>query len=330
MNNTLILEEDYDLQSSIDYMTKSHLRNVMQLAVFTTTGDKFYAINISKIQSFIIKDEIEILKPPTENRYIIGMINIRGDIVSIVDFDSWVGEESNHEEQKIIIVCSYNQKKIGIAVKEIIRIEEKASDELRVPTNADAKISYVTDIKIKDDSNEQRMCIVFDAEKLLYDSNGGEDSAKTTIYDIESFELKDNNYKIDSNKLVLVAEDSQIVIEKLREYFKKLELNFLIFENGEELINKIKTLKPEDIGLVITDIEMPIRNGYQVIKYIKQDSIYANTPVLSLTSMTNRGVYDKIIQLGAIDLINKSDLETLHKYIKDILENSGDNYVTRD
>ena len=326
MYDSMMIDDDNDIQNSIDYMTKSHLRNVMQLAIFTTTGDKFYAINISKIQSFLIKEEVEILKSPTDSEYIVGMINIRGDIVSIVDFDSWVGEESKPEEQRIIIVCNYNQKKIGIIVKEIVRIEEKSSDELRVPDGGDAKISYVTSVKIKENSKKEKMCIVFDAEKLLYDANSGDDTSKTTIYDIDSFELKDNDFKIDSNKLVLIAEDSHIVIEKLREFFKKLELNFMIYENGEDLINRIKTLEPSEIGLVITDIEMPIRNGYQVIKYIKQDSIYANVPVISLTSMTNRGVYDKITQLGAIDLVNKSDLETLHRYIKDILLGDGHDY----
>ncbi len=313
--------EDNEVQSNVDYMTKSHLRNVMQLAVFSTGSDRLYAINISKIQSFLIKDEVELLRPPTNNAYISGMINIRGDIVSVVDFDVWVGEESNKKDQKIIIICNYNQKKIGILVKEIIGIEEKASDELRVPVSRDPKISYVTEIAIKDKNINQKMCIVFDAERLLYDANVCDSGSKTTIYDVSSFDVvPPGTLEINSNKLVLVAEDSQIVIQKLKEFFTKLKLNFELYENGEDLINRVMSLDPQEIGLVITDIEMPIRNGYQVIKYIKQESIYGNVPVLSLTSMTNQGVRDKVTQLGALDLINKSDLDVLHGYIKEILE----------
>jgi chemotaxis signal transduction protein/uncharacterized protein YlzI (FlbEa/FlbD family) len=317
----LDLMDDNEIQSNVDYITKSHLRNVMQLAIFTTSSDRLYAINISKIQSFLIKDEVELLKPPSANAYIVGLINIRGDIVSIVDFDAWVGEEAGREDQKIIIICNYNQKKIGIMVKDIIGIKEKISDELRVPSSRDPKISYVTDVLVKDNNKDKKMCIIFDAEKLLYDTNLGDDSSKTTIYDIGSFEVTPaNKMLVNSNKLVLVAEDSQIVIEKLREFFTKIELNFEIYENGEDLLNRVMGLSPHEIGLVITDIEMPIRNGYQVIKYIKQDSHYGNVPVLSLTSMTNQGVRDKVMQLGALDLINKSDLQGLHNYIKEILE----------
>ena len=320
MYNSDLMDEN-DIQSNVDYMTKSYLRNVMQLAVFTTSSDRLYAINISKIQSFLIKEEVELLQPPTGNEYVIGLINIRGEIVSIVNFDKWVGDDVGDKDQRIIIVCNYNQKKIGIMVKEIIRIEEKSSDELRVPASRDPKISYVTDVQVKDGDETRKMCIVFDAEKLLYDANVGDEASKTTIYDIDSFEVTPpNSYKIDSDKLVLVAEDSQIVIEKLDEFLTKLGLNYEIYENGEELINRVMSLDPQEIGLVITDIEMPIRNGYQVIKYIKQESIYGNVPVLSLTSMTNQGVKDKVMELGALDLVNKSDLKLLHSYIKEILE----------
>jgi chemotaxis signal transduction protein len=313
--------DEYEIQSNVDYMTKSHFRNVMQLAIFTISSDQLYAINISKIQSFLIKDEVELLKPPRTSKYIVGMINIRGDIVSIVDFDMWVGDESGKEDQKIIIICNYNQKKIGIIVKDIIGIKEKISDELRVPSSKNPKISYVTDICVNDSDTEKKMCIVFDAEKLLYDVNLGDSSSKTTIYDVGSFEVSQaNNMLVNNNKLVLVAEDSQIVIGKLREFFIKIGLNFEIYENGEDLINRVMSLSPQEIGLVITDIEMPIRNGYQVIKYIKQDSSYGSVPVLSLTSMTNQGVRDKVTQLGALDLINKSDLKVLHEYIKEILD----------
>ena len=319
----LDLLDENDIQHNVDYMTKSHLRNVMQLAVFTTSSDRLYAINISKIQSFLIKEEVELLQPPTNNAYVSGLINIRGEIVSIVNFDKWIGDETTEKDQRIIIVCNYNQKKIGIMVKDIIRIEEKGSDELSVPASKDPKISYVTYVQPRENDSTKKMCIVFDAERLLYDANVSDKTSKTTIYDIDSFEVSPpDTFAIYSDKLVLVAEDSQIVIKKLNQFLTKLKLNFEIYENGEDLINRIMTLDPHEIGLVITDIEMPIRNGYQVIKYIKQESVYGNVPVLSLTSMTNQGVKDKVMELGALDLVNKSDLKLLPSYIKEILEGS--------
>jgi two-component system chemotaxis response regulator CheV len=291
----------------------------MQLAVFNTTSDRLYAINISKIQSFLIKDEVELLDSPTKNEFTIGMINLRDEVITVINFDKWIGSQTiSEKEQRIIIVCNYNQRKIGILVKDILKIDEKASDELRVPNSKDPKISYVTDIYENEESSDKtKMCIIFDAERLLYDSNIGKDKSESTIYDIDSISpIK----PIKEKGLVLIAEDSLIVIEKLHEFFKKIGINYELYDNGQKLIDRVDKLEPDDIGLVITDIEMPIKNGYQVIKYIKQDSKYGQVPVLSLTSMTNKGVEDKVKQLGAIDLINKSDLNTLHSYIEDILK----------
>jgi two-component system chemotaxis response regulator CheV len=317
---TMVSEEleENEIQQSVDYMTKSHLRNVMQLAVFYTSDENLYAVNISKIQSFIIKDDVEILDSPTKGAYVIGMINLRDEVISIVDFDKWIGaKKTSSEEQRIIIFCNYNMRKIGILVKDILKIDEKASNELRVPNSKDPKISYVTDIDDDKDKNSSKMCIVFDAEKLLYDANLGSGSSDSTIYDIAAIKSIEN---VSNKKLVLVAEDSQIVIEKLHEFLSKIGANYEIYENGQLLIDRVNGLNPDEIGIIITDIEMPIKNGYQVIKYVKQDSKYGQVPVLSLTSMTNKGVEDKVKQLGAIDLINKSDLKTLNKYIKDILK----------
>jgi two-component system chemotaxis response regulator CheV len=61
---------------------------------------------------------------------------------------------------------------------------------------------------------------------------------------------------------------------------------------------------------------MPIKNGFQVIKFIKENKKFQHIPVVALSSMTNLGVVDKIKRLGAANLINKSDLVELHKYIE--------------
>ena len=316
MNQQFESKENFDIQASVDYMTKSRLRNVMQLAIFYTLKDKLYAINISKIQSFVIKDSVKISKTPSSNELVAGVINLRGEVITIVRFDSWIGDDVGDDEYRIIIICNYNERKVGILVKDILKIEEKHSDELRLPSSKDPKISYVTDIETV--GNKTELCIVFDAEKLLYDINKDFTEEGTTIYDIDSI---GKVQKLFSDKLLLVAEDSTIVMEKLNEFFKKIGIRYEIFNNGQKLLDRLAKLDLNEIGLVITDIEMPIKNGYQVIKHIKKDTpSFSELPIIALTSMTNQGVYDKVTSLGALDLVNKADLTTLYNYIEKFLK----------
>ena len=310
-----MFEAENYIQKNVDYITKSYLRNVMQLAIFHTGSNKIYAINISKIQTFLIKESIEITKTPSADGLVNGVINLRGEYITIVNLDKWIGDGNiNDDVYKIIIVCNYNERKIGILVKDIIKIEEKNSSDLKLPSGNDPKISYVTEIKT--DDGENKTCIIFDAEKLLSDINVAKDKG-TTIYDIGSMTKLP---PINSDKYLLVAEDSSTVIDKLNEFFTSIGIKYEIFENGQLLIDRLETLLPHEIGLIVTDIEMPIKNGYQVIKYIKESPIYRDLPVLSLTSMTNIGVNDKVLRLGAIALINKADIKTLYEYIKEYLE----------
>ena len=308
--------ESYNsIQKNVDYITKSHLRNVMQLVVLYTGANKIYAINISKIQTFLIKDEIEITKTPSADGLVVGVINLRGEYITIVNLDVWIGDTDVDESvYKIIIVCNYNERKVGILVKEIIKIEEKDSNELKIPSGNDPKISYVTDIKI---NGKNKTVIIFDAEKLLSDINISKEGSGTTIYDVVNIK---NFPPIKSDKKLLVAEDSKTVITKLHEFFEILGIDYEIYENGQLLIDRLNKLDPNEIGLIITDIEMPIKNGYQIIKYVKETPKFKNIPIISLTSMTNRGVYDKITALGALALINKADLKTLYNYIKKFLQ----------
>jgi len=48
----------------------------------------------------------------------------------------------------------FNNKKVGILVRDIIKIEEKNSNDLRLPSSTDPKISYVTDVNVEDESQE--------------------------------------------------------------------------------------------------------------------------------------------------------------------------------
>jgi len=302
------------IQKNVDYITKSHLRNVMQLAIFQTGEGEVYAINISKILTFLIKDNIEITRTPSADKVVHGVINLRGEFITVVNLDNWIGANVDDDSiYKIIIVCNYNDKKIGILVKDIIKIEEKNSSDLKLPSGNDPKVSYVTDVII---DNKDKTCIIFDAEKLLSDINVTKGDG-TTIYDIGKM---DEFPPINSNKILLVAEDSKIVTEKLDEFFKSIGIKYEIFSNGMLLLDKLRTHHIYEIGLIVTDIEMPVKNGYQVIKHLKNDPIYKYIPIVALTSMTNRGVNDKILKLGALDLINKADMSKLYYYVKKYLE----------
>jgi CheY-like chemotaxis protein len=78
---------------------------------------------------------------------------------------------------------------------------------------------------------------------------------------------------------ILVADDNRnihrMVIDALKEFGYKIET----VGNGEYAVRKLPDIKPD---LILADIFMPVRNGYEVCEYVKNNDQYAHIPVVLL------------------------------------------------
>ena len=244
---------------SVEQMTQGHLRNVQQLAVFYTGHNNIYAINIAKVRAFIITEEVAINDTPKDTNIIAGIATVRGEPVTLVNLDAWLGlKPLEIKDYKLIIFCEFNHKKIGFLVKDMLDIVEKTTQELRHTEETNSKITYTTYVKV---NNKDELCTVFNAEQLLRDIKWTDDGGR----DIKKFV----EGKIHSSKKILAAEDSAVAREVLHKFFSQIEVEYEIYPDGGELIDRLQELDPEKVGLVITDIEMPGTDGYQVASFIK-------------------------------------------------------------
>lgn len=82
-------------------------------------------------------------------------------------------------------------------------------------------------------------------------------------------------------------------------------------DNGEDALHFLrKTGKFENKnlphpGLVLLDIKLPIKNGFEVLKEIKSDDKIKHIPVVVLTTSSNGDDVHKALELGANDYIVK-------------------------
>jgi len=295
---------------SVEQMTQGHLRNVQQLAVFYTGHKNIYAINIAKVKAFIITEEVVINDTPKDTDIIAGIATIRGEPVTLVNLDSWLGlAPLTIDEYKLIIFCEFNHRKIGFLVKDMLDIVEKTTQELKNTEETNSKITYTTYVKV---NNKDELCTVFNAEQLLRDihwTDNGEDDVKRYV-----------EGKIHSSKRVLAAEDSAVAREVLSKFFQEAGLDFEIFKNGGLLLRRLEELEPNKVGLVITDIEMPGTDGYQVASFIKGHKQYAHIPVIVNSSMTTEAVKGKMNRIGIDGFVGKTDIPNLYALTKRLLQ----------
>ena len=100
------------------------------------------------------------------------------------------------------------------------------------------------------------------------------------------------------NKNILIDDNIEI-IKILKPYIEKEGFSIITALNGKDALDKFKTYDPQ---LILLDIMMPILDGTEVCKLIRQES---NTPIIMITAKSEDA--DKILSLdnGADDYIVK-------------------------
>jgi CheY-like chemotaxis protein len=83
-----------------------------------------------------------------------------------------------------------------------------------------------------------------------------------------------------------------------------------VASNGVEGLQKIKEIKPD---LILLDIIMPEKDGFEVLEELKKDPQLMHIPVLIFSTLGQEADVAKAKSLGAVDCINKSffDLDKL-------------------
>lgn len=116
---------------------------------------------------------------------------------------------------------------------------------------------------------------------------------------------------------ILVADDSDTDMMFILDAFKDTEFNLTSASDGEEAEEMARA---GGFDLIILDVIMPKKNGFQVCRSLKQDDNLKNTPIILLTSKTQES--DKFWgrKQGADEYITKpfeqQDLmRTVKKYV---------------
>ena len=102
-------------------------------------------------------------------------------------------------------------------------------------------------------------------------------------------------------RTVLVVED-ELVNSQLLGYILSEEYNVLYAEDGEKALAVLGENKGH-ISMVLTDIKMPVMDGFSLISVMRADADLGRIPIMVLTSESD--YEEKSLQLGAIDFLTK-------------------------
>ena len=127
--------------------------------------------------------------------------------------------------------------------------------------------------------------------------------------------------KKETGKKLLVIDDSDQIRWFLKHVFNK-EYQILEARNGQDGINVALKEEPD---LILCDVTMPVKDGYETCREIKNDPKMAQTPVVMLTAKVESEDVITGIEAGADDYITKPfDVEILRSKINSLMKKRDD------
>ncbi|WP_154509324.1 chemotaxis protein [Helicobacter pylori] len=308
----------------IDKTTSLHLNNEVQFLCFRLDEEKdaqLYGLNIFKIREIIHYDgEITEILGGSDG-VMLGFLSVRGESIPLVDVKRWLHynasdlsrnlkEYSVKDEHNLVIVCHFSNHSIALKVLKIERIIHKNWTEIsagdKQGINEESKISAITRF------DKEWVVQILDVEKMISD-------VFPSLKDLDDLTLRCIE-AIQSQKLILIAEDSLSALKTLEKIVQTLELRYLAFPNGKELLDYLYEKEHyQQVGVVITDLEMPVISGFEVLKTIKADSRTEHLPVIINSSMSSDSNRQLAQSLEADGFVVKSNILEIHEMLKKTL-----------
>ncbi|MBT6503529.1 MAG: response regulator [Deltaproteobacteria bacterium] len=107
-----------------------------------------------------------------------------------------------------------------------------------------------------------------------------------------------------SNAKVLLVEDTPMFMAVIREYLESAELDVTTAINGRLALDIMKSKK---FDLILSDIEMPVMDGWELIAAIRNNEKTADLPVIALTSLDDKETIKAGLEAGFNEWMVKLD-----------------------
>ena len=122
-----------------------------------------------------------------------------------------------------------------------------------------------------------------------------------------------------TKKKIIFAEDDKASSMALKMMLSKKGYEVLGVENGQKLVDELK--KDTQVDLILTDLMMPIMDGYEAMKAIRKIPTFDHINIIVMTAKAMKGDDDLCYQCGANDYVPKPIdfdilLEKIEKNIK--------------
>ena len=102
------------------------------------------------------------------------------------------------------------------------------------------------------------------------------------------------------SRLALIVEDTPMASTPLEVALSGIDnLETIVVTDGQKALEYLDGESGKDVCAVLTDLNMPTLDGYELIAHLRSRKRYLNLPVVVLSGSTERGAARRSIEIGA-------------------------------
>lgn len=126
-----------------------------------------------------------------------------------------------------------------------------------------------------------------------------------------------DNYAPGEEPLILLVEDNETSVKTVLEYLPVWGYRLAMAHSGTEALQRAQEVRPD---IILMNIQIPELDGLTVIRQLRREAMFNNTPIVTLTALAMPGDRDRCLEAGANEYLSKPiQLRKLVTVVSDLL-----------
>lgn len=313
------------IQQEIDERTNLTGSNKFEMLLFRlgeapgSIRSELFGINVFKIREIVAMPNVTAMAGSPQ--HVLGVVNLRGQVIPVIDLPAVVGCVPK-TGLNIMLVTEYARTTQAFAAESVEDIVRLDWNQILSADDSMAR-GFVTSIaRLDDDKSSTRLAQILDVESILQ-----------RVLPNEAVEVKPSNLglsiKIRPGAIVVAADDSFVARSMIEQELKALDLPFVMGKTGQEAWDKLLQISAEcqatgtpindRVAVVLTDLEMPVMDGFTLTRNIKKDPVLRGVPVVIHSSLTGDTNENHVRSAGADAYVAKFAAKELADVLRGVL-----------
>ena len=316
------------VQQEVDERSNLTGTNKFELLLFRLGGDEqgehseLFGINVFKIREIVAMPSITKVAGAPE--HVLGVVNLRGQIIQVLDLPSIAGVKPV-TGLNIMLVTEFARTTQAFAVEsveEIVRLDwsQVMSAERSAGSGMVTSIARLEPV----DDQPARLAQVLDVETILRDLNPPKEGEDKLVAQAVGSKIV-----IKPGSVVLAADDSVVARALIEQGLDAMGLPFIMTKSGRECWEQLNAIASaaeaegktvqDRVAAVLTDLEMPEMDGFTLTRKIKTHQRFSTLPVVIHSSLSGTTNEEHVKKVGADAYVAKYSAEDLSRTLRAVL-----------